>query len=397
MKKGKSFVLGMLAAALTFGVISAGCDNGTTPSNEDPETRAFSVSGSFTNTGAGGGKVNFKLESDGSAAKAVAAGSYAVSGVLEDDDLTIRLKGSYDPNTGKWSVSAKSSAIIYTIDGKVNSAGVSQGCTATVVVKSGDEWVPYIFPITEETAVTISNEAGAEESLIGGFPSFALGYWNSNEDYGGGYVVSLSLLVSDWRAAVTGTLTSPEGTSPIGLSWTMLEYNELSSGTYELIACYPEYAMTVSNLAKAVADYLGLGESEITGLTEAPDNGNWPSGRWIYDAGNSSWWGGFSTAEFDKLNVFWATGGWEKWAAVNGVPKENRYVKAKMSYKNGNTKFDMINMVAVEDSLKPWSYTYSFPTLTALKAAYLVEEREWDWSGGSSPTGGDVIVTTFTR
>jgi hypothetical protein len=35
MKQGKSFVVGMLTAALTFGVISAGCDNGTSPGGND--------------------------------------------------------------------------------------------------------------------------------------------------------------------------------------------------------------------------------------------------------------------------------------------------------------------------------------------------------------------------
>jgi hypothetical protein len=116
MKKGRFFVTGMLAAALTFGVLSAACKNGTSPGNDDPPELAFSVSGTFTRTDtSGNNEVKFEVKSDAARSalgRAVTTDSYAISGALEDGSLTIRLKGSYDPNSGKWSVSAKSSAVI---------------------------------------------------------------------------------------------------------------------------------------------------------------------------------------------------------------------------------------------------------------------------------------------
>jgi hypothetical protein len=403
MKKGKSFVLGMLAIVLALGFVFVGCDTGTSLNNDGDNSgvRVFSVSGSFTK--AGGEEVKFDLESDRSAAMAVAADSYTVSGVLEDGDLTIRLKGSYDPNTGNWSVSANSSTIIYSLDGNVNSAGVSQGSSATIAVyDSGtQEWVPYIFPITE-AVVIIPDAAEAEDGETGGMPSFTQGYWHSDKTYPGGYLQSISLLISDWRVTATGTVTSPDGTTmPIEQNWTLLEFTGegTTSDPYYIVGCYPEYVMTSEDLAEAMEDYLGI--TSIDALTSAPGD-PWPSGKWVYydDNDDSIWFGGFTDTEYDRLNVFWATGGWETWAADNGVTKKNQYVKAKLSYSSGNTSFDMINMV--KEGSDPWYYIYSFESLADLKAAVtageLVEEHEWDWSDYPDPlTDLGVSRITFTR
>jgi hypothetical protein len=382
MKTKRFFVFGLSAVLLALGLVLAGCPTGG--GDNGPGSEVFIVAGSFTKTGdAGNGVVKFTLESNDAFSGTVTADSYTVSGVLEDGDLTIRLKGSYDPNTGIWSASAKSSTIIYTLDGNVDNAGVLQGASATIAVKSGNEWVPHIFPVTEE-AVSIPGAAAAEESEAG-LPSFAKGYWYSKaEGYGGVNSVSLSVLVSDWKSKVTGTYTSPDGTMSIDQSWTLVEYTGSGSGPYEVIACYPEYVITSENLAKAVAAYLGV---PITAFIEDEE----PSGRYVGVSEGAWFGGGFSEAEWKRLRVFHATGGWEKWAAKNNVTKENRYVKAKMSYSN-NTRFDMINMVKVE----PWGYTYYFPTLATLKAATLVEEHNWDWSS-DPPTDLGVQVFTFTR
>jgi hypothetical protein len=354
----------ILAVALVWGLMLAGCDTGTSP-GPGSGTEGFSVSGSFTKTAdIGGGNVNFDLKSNSAFGRAVTADSYTISGVLEDGDVTIRLSGSYDPNTGNWSVSARSSAIIYTLDGNVDSAGVSRGSSATIAVKSGTEWVPYIFAVTE-AAVSIPNAAEAEESETGGTPSFAQGYWHSNASSSEGSL-SVGSIVSGWKVAVKGEYTTQYGTMPIEQSWTILEYEEKGGGAYEVIACYPEYVWTSDNLAKALAAYLGINETTITRLTEFPPSSGFPNGRWVYAKADSATVGGFSNTEMNRLPVFFATGGWEKWATANpaGITKAKRYIKAKTSFTNNNTTFTMIRMGVTSPYL-----TVTFDSLAALKAA----------------------------
>jgi hypothetical protein len=174
-KHGVFFGITVLLMAVMFTM--TGCNNGNSGDGDGGDENngggggAFSVSGSFNKSeAAGSGEVKFEVKSNDAFGRAVSADSYTISGALEDGDLTIRLKGSYDPNAGNWSVSAKSSSIIYTINGNVNSAGVSQGSSATIAVKSGEEWIPFIFPI-RESAVNIPGTA--KEGIAGVLPSFA--------------------------------------------------------------------------------------------------------------------------------------------------------------------------------------------------------------------------------
>jgi hypothetical protein len=151
---------------------------------------------------------------------------------------------------------------------------------------------------------------------------------------------------------------------------------------------------TVADLAKAVAAYLGINESDIQ--TTAPDysTGTFP-GRYIYTEGKYTCYSGFSDEDYDKLNVFRATSGWEKWAAAHNVTQENKYVKARMSYNNG---YEMIKLVKVPNSSQAWNYTSEFSTLAALKAAAasLVGERNWDWQTNPPADLGPNLMR-FTR
>ncbi|MDR1863087.1 MAG: hypothetical protein LBQ67_04105 [Treponema sp.] len=414
----------MAAAIFTL----AGCDTGINPGGGD--SVAFSVSGSFTKTGgaAGSGEVKFDLKRD--------AAGHTLSGVLEDGDLTIRLKGSYDPNTGRWSVSARSSNIMYTLDGIVDRAGKLQTANATIMVKSGagvnETWSPYFFPVTEG-AVSIPNAGTAVDGETGGVPAVWQGNWYSYKNYGGGYTASINVLISDWNASVSGISKSPYGSKPIAENYTLIELTGSGNGPYEYIGCYPDYVMTSERFAAAVRSHLG------PSVTVTADTG--PGvGIIINEAGSSSSWSadvsvdvGSGTiiweipmpigrigppeevtppdievpegdrldadAAWEKLDEFWSTGGWEQWAANNGVEQANRYVKARITFTGSNSNsFNMINMVAVENPSKPWEYTYIFPTLAALKVAEatLVEEHDWDESTWP-PTNKGVEVMTFTR
>jgi hypothetical protein len=292
--------------------------------------------------------------------------------LLQDGDLTIRLKGSYDPGTGNWSVSAKSSIIVYTLDGSVDRAGVSRGSSATIAVKSGEEWVPYIFPVAESTAVSISG--AGEDGVAGWLPAFAYGSWHISSE-GGGYSQTMTCIISDWKIKVTGTTTTPDGVAiPFEQTLTVIEYGG-SGSTFDALCCYPEYVADAANLAKAFAAYLGIGDIRVLTEEEEPVTGTlMPPGKWIYmDSSDSLQLCGFTEAEYNKLNVFWSTGGWEIWAAANGVTPGNRYEKYKVSFPN-NTTMDVTQMVEVGTG--PWNYTYSFDSLAALKLATLVEVSE---------------------
>jgi hypothetical protein len=244
-----------------------GCGNPAGGGSETDDKGGFSVSGSFAKSeDAGGGVVNFALKSGAATGLAVTAESYTISGALEDGDLTIRLRGSYDPNTGNWSVSAKSSAIIYTLDGNVDRRGVSRGSTATIAVKNGEEWIPYIFPVME-TAVSIPGTV-TEEGESGGIPSFAQGIWYGTDGH-----ESYVFFISDWK--VTAVEIKPWCTKPDERSTTILDCNETGdgSGSYEVILCWPEYAQnsgTLLYVVQAMAECLGIPMSDIEMLDNAP-------------------------------------------------------------------------------------------------------------------------------
>jgi hypothetical protein len=387
----------LVAVVLAF----AGCSN---PSGGgDPSPLEFSVSGSFTKSGgAGSGTVKFKVASDAASSKsiigrAITAESYAIIGVLEDGALTIGLSGSYDPTTGNWSVSAKSTNIIYTLNGNVDSEGFSQGCSAAIAVKSGNEWVPYFFTVTEGD-VTITDEDDAEESDESDLPSFALGYWHSTSSDGYGYL-SLGVLVGAWKADVRGTYTNEYGTQPINQNWTVLEFEDEGNNSYGVIACYPEYVMTSTNFASALSAYLGV---SVKGCSTMEEFYTYTGTGWaVYVEGDSTQSHSISikmpegsSTGSTKLSVFLATGGWEKWAAENSISQANRYTKARMKY-TGQTKFEMNQLVRIADPSEPWDQTYTFGSLAALKAveASLVPEHNWMWE---TETPEDLGVNTMT-
>jgi hypothetical protein len=368
----KKFLFGLLAAVLVLGGIVAGCDTGG-GGDDDSDTRVFSVSGSFTKSAAaGGGLVNFELQGDAaalfagrSAGRAVTADSYTVSGVLEDGDLTIRLKGSYDPDTGGWSASAKSSLIIYTLSGKKGVAGSS---SATIAVNNNGNWESYFIPVTEQG---VSIAGVAVEGETGGMPAVFHGYWNINwTDPSDGSVDSISSLVSEWNTKASGTHTNPRGEiNSIDQDQTVISVTNNGDGSYTYICCYPKFEVaenpSATPLIKAITEYMGISENDIAVLewplnenNEWTGNGGHPpfEGRWVTfkDAsdpfGNGNMLGGFSETELAKLTEFLNTNGWKKWVAAHpeeaGGTMVTKYVKAKMSG-NGST-FTMTPMTTPE-------------------------------------------------
>jgi hypothetical protein len=204
------------------------------------------------------------------------------------------------------------------------------------------------------------------------------------------------MIVSIKQTTPDGSVYTDEMNCPV------VEIEGSGSGPYNIIFTYPEYVMTPELLKDAVNDFLSI--SSVTALTDAQyADGPFPSGKWVYydSAMEMTCFGNFTEAEFKTLESFWAKRGWETYASTHGVSPTTKFAKIKTTFKNSNSKFDMVNLVQVGSP--EYNYTSDFPTLALLKAATLVEELEWDWSDydpmdmSSAPTKGEVSVITFTR
>jgi hypothetical protein len=293
------------ALALVLGLMAAGCDtgNGGTDGNDNVVSGAF-ISGSFNMGATGGSTVTFVLNQDALPAPAASVSVFrsvredagnTLSGVLEDGDLAIRLRGIYDPITGNWSVSARSDSAIYTFDGNFDTESrESQGAIATVVLEGSEErWEPNAFWVREEP-VNVPETADASPSRESQLPSIAQGNWSQTStqaeaDTSGNYIPASSLLVSDWKMYLTGTKMASWRSTPLNQDITILEVKKTDDDSYELIYCYPEYVMTAENLAKALAEYMGIAESEISVFETEPDlQDGTVTGTYVYAVDGSS-------------------------------------------------------------------------------------------------------------
>jgi hypothetical protein len=407
-----------LGTALFLVLTLAGCSNpagsGGGTGDGGSSQLSFSVSGTFDKDDDGIEDVSFTLQSDGSqrrsAGRAVIT-SFTISGILEDGDFTIRLTGTYDPYTGIWSVSAKSSTIVYTLGGSVDADGNSQGTTATIAVKEDDgEWSTSVLPVTEET-VNIDVEEEDLEEGDAGVPSFGQGWWRSQMVIDVGYEAEISCLISPWKLKATINTTWNGTHSTETQECNIIEINDLGDDSYDFIYTYPEYVITSEDFKNAVADFLGINKSLITVLSKSPWDIDvagdlWPTGKWVYynEEDESTSMGGFTDAEWTKLDSFWAQNYWELWAADNGIQEQPKYAKLKVTYRNSGTVFDMVSMVEESDDPgePPGFYTYNFDTLAELKAATLVEAHNWnfEWDEDTSSLISEdlgVSKMTFTR
>lgn len=372
--EGGATVKKFIVLLLVFGLMAASCDAGAGDGEDNLFTGTF-ISGSFNK--AGGGEVKFGLKQD---EKAAPAGSVqtlrsvsedaenTLTGVLEDDDLIIRLglEGSYDPVTGTWSVSARPPSYdrLYAIAGTFYGIQRTLRVIATVMAKSEGQWVADIAPVTEE-AVSI---AGTAAEGADGLPSALHGCW-----YSRGGAESLSALVSDWKILLSGTETNPEGI-PIAVSRDCNVLEVSGNGPYEITYCYPKYQMTTENLRDALADFLGLKQSDITAIDRSNPVDLTESDRRVFViAGENGveliylYPEGFSAEELRLVEAFHAIGGYAAWAAKNSISQETKYEKIKVTLDGGQ-----FILTSLAGGTSP-SFTYNYGTLAELEAATLTE------------------------
>ncbi|MDR0448428.1 MAG: hypothetical protein LBH07_07150 [Treponema sp.] len=188
MKKTIKMV-GITALVAVIGFTMAACSSPSGGGGGDPASRAFTISGSFSNSKTGNNS-NFQLKSDAansglSMLRAVSSSSYAISGRLQDDQVIFLLKGTYDPITGGFIASAAATNFRYTIDGNVTTAGALQNATATLAVNNGSNiWDTFIFGVTPGTVDDIGNPTViADTSNL--IPDFAQGWWKGTGNSAG--------------------------------------------------------------------------------------------------------------------------------------------------------------------------------------------------------------------
>jgi hypothetical protein len=416
--------------------MAAGCDtgNGGGDGSNNVVSGAF-ISGSFNMSAAGGGEVTFVLNQDALPTPAASVSVFrsvredagnTLSGVLEDGDLAIRLRGIYDPMTGNWSVSARSDSAIYTFDGNFDTESrESQGAIATVVEGTDERWEPNAFWVREEP-VNLPETADASPSRESQLPSIALGNWShtttqAESGTAGNYLPQSSLLVSDWKMNLTGTKMVSWRSTPLNQDITILEVKKNEDDSYELIYCYPEYVITAANLKRALAEYMGIEENEVTLLAANYELANNDTDPAVYVVEGSPPWMGATDIEHmsrekqEAVIYFGITGFWKRWAAHNNIETMNRYEKCKISFPDDNT-LNMTQMVKEEDddddggdgggegggeaTVTVPDYTYYFDSLANLKSATLVEEQETYYDYSSDDSGelsSRTKVITYNR
>ncbi|MDR1215621.1 MAG: hypothetical protein LBK25_02960 [Treponema sp.] len=416
MKK-KLFLSGILGVALVFAIVVIGCDNDDGGEEKNTDPKVYFLSGSF-------GNVQFNLESSETSPSASVKGrsisravgdNYDLTGVLEDGAVLARLRGSYDPESRNWSVSARSSNdVVYTFDGRVDDAGGFRDANATIVEPtSADEWEPVFSPVAKrDTPWDFAGEP--VESEESGMPSVALGYWSSSLDTGvidgdEKILIPLGCLISDWKVKVITTETVKWSIlSPymifIDQNQTLIKVTDMEDGTYEVINCYPYYKPTAANYAAALTAWMRLEEGAITGYEEHPLDREEAGDRWVYidPAADDFPLCILPTVEEEQLLDFHQAKGWERWAVANNIQPSKRYAQYKFVFTDDNT-FDMIQMIeggGEGGALLYYSHEnhYIFDSLEALNAANLQDERVFD-----KPLYSDewidlgVLKRTFTR
>jgi hypothetical protein len=106
-----------------------------------------------------------------------------LEGLLEDGDITFRLKGSYNTETTFYSLSAAGSFLRYSISGLSNSG---EPGTAIVQINAGSQWISIQLDATVTTTGTPDAIGGAgdiEDELSSGIPETMWGVWYGSEPY----------------------------------------------------------------------------------------------------------------------------------------------------------------------------------------------------------------------
>jgi hypothetical protein len=184
--RNKLFAVGITGILLIFGLLMTSCP---TAPEEDEKNDDIVISGTITPTGnTGGSSVSStpkKFRAEGSrtarsVSRAAGVVSYPISGKLEDGDVIYNFKGEYEPENNVFSIQAKSTLVIFSLNGKLSADGDidTAKSTAKIQVKSAGEWITIECNLIggNQTVSEEAPNAGAEPE---GLPSSYQGKWKN--------------------------------------------------------------------------------------------------------------------------------------------------------------------------------------------------------------------------
>jgi len=175
---------GIAALIVTIGLLMLACPQ--EPGGSNHSDGPFTISGSFAAQAGSGDAIFFATESAGSsqsvnyrsAARSAVPNEIALEGLLEDGDITFRLRGSYNSVTKVYMLTAASSFFRYSISGDLFNPNDSK---AVVQIKNGNEWTHIELSVSVSTSGEGSEiEADVnniEDDFANGIPEEMWGIW----------------------------------------------------------------------------------------------------------------------------------------------------------------------------------------------------------------------------
>jgi len=185
-------IFGIIAVSAIIGLLMAACDNGLLEEIiEKLQAENLTIAGTFASQN-GGIEAKFSAKAGTGArslARAIHETDFSLDGLLEDGDITFRLKGSYNSETKTYTLSAASSFLRYIIYGEFDTSGIATTGTATVQVNnnpldpaSGEWTTTEIAVTTTGTAPEIDASGEIIDETPGGIPANMRGIWRDASD-----------------------------------------------------------------------------------------------------------------------------------------------------------------------------------------------------------------------
>jgi len=183
---GKTFkFLGIITLVVIIGFgVTACSDPGSGPSGGIDINEAFTISGSFETQNEGATDAKFFAKSTVTPtlswsrnARAGELVEVALEGLLEDGDITFKLKGSYNSETKLYMLSAASSFLRYSISGDTSKPDSSE---AVVQVREGNSWTSIKISVSasvDGTPPSIDGSGNVADELAKGIPEEMWGVW----------------------------------------------------------------------------------------------------------------------------------------------------------------------------------------------------------------------------
>ena len=314
-------------------------------------------------------EVLFELNS-GAGRAGVTSSSFALTGKLKDSSGVHELRGSYDPDSGWFSLSAEGNNLLHCISGAF---GSSSGWTIPIVNAA-----VYNKSKTDNSAAdtfeTFDNEGAIDGNAgdpAGGMPSQFWGRWQLNSENTEGNMTEAArgvLLISRFTIANSFTKTTSYSDSneiKIGSDANKLlvaEVEQQTDGSYDVIIVYPNYPKDNDSKKAAFGAYCEFKGVEAEAVTDEADPKWVANDKLVYFAFDDG-----KIITHNGYNGFSVGGDWEEF--LLGYLRDELKLPPVTAYGKWNLKilgdgafhYEMCHAVAGDDG--------DFPTLAEAKTA----------------------------